>query len=701
MSWSLADARFLLQRASGLSRRGLLSLRTRGWRATWERVTAQFGVMSPKARRPLWFPDGHPTAPAAIFFDPAPRASIVIPVFNQLAHTLRCLRALAEHPPHAGCEVIVVDDGSTDGTPQALSAIAGLRYHRRAENGGFIAACNDGAGIAHGEYLVFLNNDTIPQPGWLDALLEPFASQPDTGLVGAQLRYPDGRLQEAGGVVFSDGNAWNYGRYGNPDDCRFAYLRDADYVSGAAIAIPYELFSSLGGFDPHYAPAYYEDTDLAFRVRASGKRVLYQPDAVVVHEEGTTSGTDVAGGVKAFQVRNRERFAQRHARTLAGFTDPSIRPSPASVHRTRRQILIIDALTPTPDHDSGSLRLVNLMRLLNHEGAHMVFLPAKRTHADEHTHVLQKLGVEVWHAPYAGRATNWLREHGPRFDTVMICRHYVAREFLPLVRRHAPQAQVVFDTIDLHYLREQRGAALAGDGALARAAARTRALELDIIARSDLTLVVSETECALLAQDAPQARVEVLSNLHQLAGEGLPYAQRQDLVFVGGFRHPPNVDAVRWFVEEVFPLVRAGEPGIRFHCIGGHVPAVVQALAAHDGVLVHGHVPDIEPYMRGCRIALAPLRYGAGVKGKINLSMAHGQPVVATSVAVEGMHLRDGHDVLVADNAEAFAAAVLRLYRDESLWQSLATHGQENVQRHFSMEAAAETVRRVFLAGTR
>lgn len=701
MSWSLADARFLLQRASGLSRRGLLSLRTRGLRATWERLIAQLGVLPPRLREPLWFPEGEPAALTAIFFDPAPRASIVIPVFNQLAHTLRCLQALAAHPPHAHCEVIVVDDGSADDTPQALSAIAGLRYLRREENGGFIAACNDGAGIARGEYVVFLNNDTIPQPGWLDALLAPFASQPATGLVGAQLRYPDGRLQEAGGVVFSDGNAWNYGRYGNPDDCRFAYLRDADYVSGAAIAIPRELFVSLGGFDEHYAPAYYEDTDLAFRVRASGKRVLYQPDAIVVHEEGATSGTDVASGTKAFQTRNRERFAQRHAQALVGSGDASVAPSPASVHRTRRQILIIDALTPTPDHDSGSLRLVNLMRLLRDEGAHVVFLPAKRTHANEHTRALQKLGVEIWHAPYAGRVPAWLREHGPRFDTVMICRHYVAREFLPLVRRHAPQAQVVFDTIDLHYLREQRGAALAGDGALARAATRTRALELDIIARSDLTIVVSETERTLLAQDAPQARVEVLSNLHQLAGDGLPYAQRQDLVFVGGFRHPPNVDAVRWFVEEVFPLVRAGEPGIRFHCIGGHVPTVVQALVAHEGVLVHGHVPDIEAYMRGCRIALAPLRYGAGVKGKINLSMAHGQPVVATSVAVEGMHLRDGHDVLVGDNAEAFAAAVLRLYRDESLWQSLATHGRENVQRHFSMEAAAETVRRVFLDGTR
>ena len=691
MSWSLADARFLLQRASGLSRRGLLSLRTRGMRATWERLIAQLGVLPPRLREPLWFPEGEPTAPAAIFFDPAPRASIVIPVFDQLAHTLRCLQALAAHPPHAGCEVIVVDDGSVDGTQQALAAIAGLRYLRREENGGFIAACNDGAGIARGEYLVFLNNDTIPQPGWLDALLGTFEEQADAGLVGAQLVYPDGRLQEAGGLIRSDGAAESIGRFGDPDAPSVRYTKQVDYCSGAALAIRAELFASLGEFDLRYAPAYYEDTDLAMRVRQSGCAVYVQPDARVVHLEGATGGTDLERGVKAHQVLNARTFAERWCEVLGQRHHVPRRP----------QVLVIDALTPTPDHDSGSLRLVNLFRLLREEEIGVAFLPANLAYAGEQTRRLQRMGVEAWYAPYAGRATAWLREHGPRFDTVMICRHYVAREFLPLVRRHAPQAQVVFDTIDLHYLREQRGAALAGDGALARAAARTRTLELDIIARSDLTVVVSEAERALLARDAPLARVEVLSNLHQLAGEGAPYAQRQDLVFVGGFRHPPNVDAVRWFVEEVFPLVRAGEPAIRFHCIGGHVPPLVQALAAHEGVLVHGHVPDIGPYMRGCRIALAPLRYGAGVKGKINLSMAHAQPVVATSVAVEGMHLRDGHDVLVGDDAEAFAAAVLRLYGDESLWQRLAIHGQENVRRHFSMEAAAETVRRVFFASPR
>src|SRR5690606_19672275 len=205
---------------------------------------------------------------------------------------------------------------------------------------------------------------------------------------------------------------------------------------------------------------------------------------------------------------------------------PGTLPSPVVLHRRQRQVLVIDALTPQPDHDSGSLRLVNLMRLLRQEGAHVVFLPANREHSGRYTEALQQLGVEAWYAPFARRAPAWLREHGPRFDSVLLCRHYVAREFLPLLRARAPRARIVFDTVDLHYLREQRAAELRGDLALLRAAARTRSLELDVVARSDVTVVVSAAERELLARDAPGARVEVLSNLHQPAGPGLPFAQR-------------------------------------------------------------------------------------------------------------------------------------------------------------------------------
>jgi O-antigen biosynthesis protein len=698
MSMSPADVRFLFDRVRGLIRRGLTSLRMRGWRATWDRLQRHFRRAPAAASRPLYFPAPAPFAPFALPFSGAPAASIVIPVYNQADHTLNCLRALAEHPPAAGCEVIVVDDGSSDQTAQWLPQIAGLKYHRRTQNGGFIAACNDGASLAAGSFLVFLNNDTVPQPGWLDALLDTFHAHPETGLAGAQLIYPDGRLQEAGGVVFADGSAWNYGRFESPDDPRFASLRDADYCSGAAAAIPTALFRSIGGFDQRYAPAYYEDTDLAFAVRALGRRVLYQPRARVVHLEGITSGTDTGSGVKAYQVRNRAIFAQKWQRALAGHLPPEALPSPANLHAKQRQILIVDAALPQPDRDSGSLRLVNLLRLLIEQGAHVVFLAAHGHRDGDYPAALQALGVECWFKPHIGRATAWMREHGSRFDTVMLSRHHIASEFLPLVRRHAPDAGVIFDTVDLHYLRESRGADLARHAALKKSAERTRGQELQLIRGSDITLVVSPLEKQLLAEDAPGARVEILSNLHEIAGSGSRYAQRKDLVFVGGFHHPPNTDAVRWFGEQVFPLIRQRLPEVRFHCIGSDPPDHILALGNQPGIEIHGHVPDLSPYMDDVRIAVAPLRFGAGVKGKINLSMAHGQPVVATSCAVEGMYLRDETDVLVADDAQAFAAAVVRLYQDEAMWNRLAANGLENVRRHFSLESAREVVKRVFFA---
>ena len=699
MSLSLAGARFQFERALGLYRRGLASLRTRGPVATWQRVTAQLGLFAPATAQSLLTADMSPFTPFSVPAAREPEVSIIIPVYGHAAQTIACLRAIAAHPPASSIEVIVVDDASPDDSLALLGRIDGLRLHALKANLGFIGACNAGAAIAHGRFLLFLNNDTVPQPGWLDALRATFDTQHEVGIVGAQLVYPDGRLQEAGAMLACDGRGESRGRFADPTHPEFAWCADVDYVSGAALMIERALFAQLGGFDPRYAPAYYEDTDLAMRVRAAGLRVLVQPVACVVHLEGATAGTDPASGMKAAQARNLPVFAARWRDALAQRP-----PEPVDAGRLPAagtpQVLIVDNLTPMPDRDSASLRLVNLMRLLREAGMHVVFLPADLRHAGAATRALQALGIEVWHDPHAGGVARWMRNHGHRFQRVLLCRHYVAREFLPLVRAHAPQARVVFDSIDLHYVREQRGAEVAGDASLARAAARTRALELDVIARSDITLVVSAAEAEVLAADAPDARVTVLSNLHEIADTGAAFADRRDLVFVGGFRHPPNVDGVRWFLTDIFPRIRAAIPDVSFHCIGGYVPDAIAAFADAPGVHIHGHVPDITPYMDGCRIAVAPLRFGAGVKGKVNLSMAHGQPVVATSCAAEGMHLRAGEDVLLADDADAFADAVVALYRDPALWSRLSANGLANVQAHFSLDAARGTVRQVFLEPT-
>ncbi|WP_312109548.1 glycosyltransferase [Stenotrophomonas indicatrix] len=697
MAMSLAEIRYLINRLTGLARRSLASLRTRGWRATWQRIRVHAQRAAPAPRKPLYLAPAQPFAPFAVPTSDTPDVSIVIPVYNHVDHTLACLRALAAHPPSVACEILVVDDGSSDATVQWMPQISGLRYEVREHNGGFIEACNDGVSRTRGRYVVLLNNDTVPQPGWLEALLDTFATVADAGLVGSQLLYPDGRLQESGGVIFSDGSGWSYGRFEAADDPRFASLRDVDYCSGAALMLPRALWQQLGGFDTRYKPAYYEDTDLAFRVRAQGLRVLVQPASRVIHDEGTSNGTDTGSGVKAYQVRNQGIFAARWAAELASHPKLGEVPSPALLLRGRRQVLILDEEVPRPERDSGSLRQVNLIRLLLQGGAHVVFVPTRREHGGVATEALQRMGVEVWYTPFLDGVAGWLRSHGTRFNVVMMVRHHVANECLPLLERYAPQARTVFDTVDLHYLRERRGAEVAGDAGLLRNAERTRASELAVMDRCDITVLVSAAEREQLQADAPQVRVELISNLHEVAGTGAPFAQRHDLVFVGGFRHPPNLDAMEWFIGDVFPHVRAALPQVRLHCIGAGAPDTLLALAANQpGVVMHGFVEDIVPYMDGARIAIAPLRFGAGVKGKINLSMAHGQPVVGTTCAVEGMHLRAGQDVLVADDAAGFADAVVRLYQDPVLWQQLAAAGLANVAEHFSLDAASATVQRVF-----
>jgi GT2 family glycosyltransferase/glycosyltransferase involved in cell wall biosynthesis len=670
------------------------TLRTRGLRGTLLRAQRQQQHHAPEPLDTRAIEAiGDPDAPERIPRAEKPEVSIVIPVYNKWDYTAACLRSLAETSCKTGFEVIVVDDQSSDETAQRLAGIDGLVHLRNEENLGFVGSCNRGAEQARGRYIVMLNNDTQVLDGWLDALLETFERHPNTGLAGARLVYPDGRLQEAGGIVFHDGSGWNYGKSDDPGRPEYCYSREVDYCSGACIMLPTGLFRELGGFDPHYAPAYYEDTDLAFRVRAHGLRVRLQPAATIIHHEGATSGTDLGSGTKRFQGINHEKFMQRWQAELEQYPAPIVDPDDrgeirrARDHHLKGRVLVIDAYTPEPDQDSGSLRLRYLMDCFRDLGYGVTFMPDNRAHAGRYTMDLQAAGVEVLYDPWIESLQRMFAERGDEFDFVMISRHYVASRYLSLLKRHCPQARFIFDTVDLHYLREERLAKLEQSPALERTAAQTRRSELAVIEAADATLVVSPVEQSVLREAAPEARVHVISNVHEVVGCRRPYAERKDIFFVGGYQHPPNIDAAEWFVGSIWPLIREELPDIQFHLIGSKAPEQVRALHG-NGVHFHGFVENLEPWLDGCRLAVAPLRYGAGIKGKVNISMSRGQPVVATPMAVEGMFAKAGRDVLIAETAADFAAAVVRLYRDEALWNQISAHGLENVRQYFSVETA-------------
>ena len=384
----------------GQFQRAVTSLRTRGASETARRVWLHLRPAARAARAALWSPD--PAIPIAFVPVEAPTASIVVPVFGKWAHTHQCLLALAQAASPVTFEVVLVDDASTDETPVAASGVKGLRYIRREENGGFISACNDGAAEARGEFLVFLNNDTVPQPGWLEALLGTFEICSDVGLVGSQLLASDGRLQEAGGMIFSDASAGNYGRFCDPEDPRFGFVRDVDYCSGAAIAVRRSLFVEIGGFDRRYLPAYYEDADLAFEVRSRGLRVVYQPASRIMHTEGVSSGRDPGEGVKAHQVVNQGVFAAKWTPVLASHPAPGTPDDVAARHRLGPTVLIVESETPRPDVDSASVRLFGIMDMLTAAGWHVVFRTLDNAWAGTASTALQQCGVEVCTGRTAG-----------------------------------------------------------------------------------------------------------------------------------------------------------------------------------------------------------------------------------------------------------------------------------------------------------
>ena len=619
-----------------------------------------------------------------------PYVSIIIPIYGQIDYTLRCLSSIAENAPQVPFEVIIVDDCSPDNSVKILSEVKGIRLIRNAQNQGFIRSCNAGSSVAKGEYLYFLNNDTEVTTGWLDALLRTFHDFPGTGLAGSKLVYPDGRLQEAGGIIWQDGSAWNFGRFQDPQLPVYNYAREVDYCSGASIMVPKALFNELGGFDEHYLPAYCEDSDLALKIREKGYRVIYQPQSTVVHFEGITSGTDITHGTKAYQVENSRKIYERWQRRLSTHQAPGTDVDNAKDRSATRRVLVLDLCTPTPNQDSGSIDAYNHMLLFREMGFQVTFIPEDNfLYMHDYTSALQSVGIEMLYAPYITNVEQHVREFGHRYDLVFISRPTTFERQIKTIRKYCIKSKVLFHTVDLHFLRMNREADLLKSKKMMLAAEEMKQRELALISQADITTVLSSEELALLKNLLPNERIRLLPYSRYIKGTNNGFNERRDIVFVGGYQHAPNVDAVQYFVDEIMPLLRQRLPGVRFYAVGSKPPAEIQALASED-VVIAGFIEDLTPLLDRKRVSVAPLRYGAGIKGKIGTAMAVGLPVVATSLAAEGMSLTNGENVMVADGPEQFAEALVSLYQDEALWRHISHNGLQFAGKAWGAETAWE-----------
>ena len=624
---------------------------------------------------PLEFPE----------FKPPPDVSVIIPVYNKALYTFNCLKSILEHPGERSYEVIVMDDASSDETPRMMEEMKGISHLRSENNRGFVASCNRGAKGARGRFLVFLNNDTMVTSGWLDALLETFDRFPQVGLAGGKLVYPDGRLQEAGGVIWNDASGMNFGKWDDPERPEYNYVREVDYCSAACIAVPRDLFDSIGGFDTRYSPAYYEDTDLAMEVRKKGFRSLYQPFCTIVHFEGVTAGTDTSSGVKRYQEVNRSKFFEKWREVLS--RDHLLPSAPPYLFRERGykgRILVVDHYVPTPDRDSGSLRLVSIMELMVEYGWKVIFWPDNFAKSEPYTENLQRLGVEVYYGPRS--FSKEIGIMGNYLDAAFVARPHIAPGYIESLHKES-KARIIYDSVDLHFVSEERRARIEGDDAILDEARRWKDVELYLSKNSDKVVVVTRDEKEILEKEGVSEKVVVIPNIHEVTEKIQPFGERKGLMFIGGFLHPPNMDAMLWFVREIFPILREELRDLKLTIVGSNPPREIRRLNSSN-IEVTGYVADVTPFFQDSRVFVSPLRYGAGLKGKIGQSLGFGLPVVTTSIGAEGFPVQDGRaPFLVADKAKEFAEKVLDLYSNEELWNDLSRLGRKFIKTNFSREA--------------
>ena len=618
-----------------------------------------------------------------------PSVSVLLVLHNRAELTLGCIESLLAQDG-VRFEVVIVDNASTDDTPALLDRLRGATTIRSPENLGFLHACNLAAGSARGDYLLFLNNDTVVHAGTVAAALETIARDPSIGAVGGRLVFPDGRLQEAGSIIWNDGSCLGYGRGDAPWQARYAFERDVDFCSAAFLLTGRDRFNALGGFDPRYEPAYYEDADYCVRLWKAGARVVYNPRAVVTHVEFGSAAS--AARAVTMQLERRATFVDAHRAWLARQPAPQpARPRTASARaRDGLRILVVDDRVPRRSMGFGFPRAAALVSSLVQLGHSVTLLPTSAGDEDlERAYVDIPRRVEVVSGDVSQRVRDLFQERQGEYDVVLVSRsHNVAM----LQARLGPPpawmrgAAVVYDAEAVTAHREAARRRLHGPPLTEDEAGRLVRDELALALEAGAVLAVSEAERAAFENVCP-GRVHLVGHAVPATPTASPVENRREILFVGAFHElSPNEDAARWFLTAVLPIVRArlGDT-VKVSIIGPDPPEAVARFAG-PGIDVPGPVPDLRQAYDRARVFIAPTRFAAGIPLKVVDAAAHGVPAVVTPLLASQLAWTPGEELLVGDGPQAFAESCIRLFDDAALWARIRRAALARIERDYAPE---------------
>jgi len=632
-----------------------------------------------------------------------PKVSIIIPVYNQIHYTYACLVSILENTESFDYEIIIADDVSTDATKEIDKFVSGLVIARNESNQGFLKNCNNAAKKARGEYIFFLNNDTTVQKDWLPPLIRLLESDESIGMVGSKLIYPDGRLQEAGGIIWSDGSGWNYGRCDDPNKPEYNYVRDVDYISGAAIMLSRKLWEEIGGFDERYAPAYCEDSDLAFEVRKRGLRVVYQPLSVVTHFEGVSNGTDVNGtGLKRYQVENNKKLQEKWSEEFKNQYDNVGVPNAFRARersRGKKVILFVDHYVPTFDKDAGSKTTFQYIKMFIERGYVVKFLPDNFAKSEPYTSILEQMGVEVLYGnEMRTNIFEWIENNRSNIDIAYLNRPHIATKYIDFIKEKT-DIKVIYYGHDLHFLRERREYELTGDVERKNASAYWKSMELDLMRKASISYYPSNVEVDYIHTFDKKINAKAITAYVFEKFGNIDYNPdiREGVLFVGGFSHPPNADALKYFLDNMWDEIYA-QIKAPFYIVGSNATDEIKALHNEaKGIIFKGFVSEeeLKELYEKVRLVVVPLRYGAGVKGKVIEALYYNDPVITTGVGAEGID-NSYNQMLVADEPGDFVNKCVTLYNDKEALKNMSKAADDYVKNKHSIEAVWEIIREDF-----
>lgn len=633
------------------------------------------------------------TSDETIRFAPGdnPWLSIVLVLWGQAELTLACLRALAEEA-REGVEIVIVDNASPDATASLLNRVHGATILRNQDNVGFLLAANQGALAATAPLTLFLNNDAVPRPGSLRQARAILDADPGVGAVGGRILLPDGRLQEAGCVVWSDGSCAGYLRGEAAEAPEALFRRDVDFCSGVFLMTRTGLFKELGGFDQVFAPAYYEEVDYCMRLWEHGSRVVYDPWIVVDHYEYGSAGSSEAASKR--MAVNQKQFQAKHVRALA---DQETAGLPGAMLRARMRgagagrVLYVDDRVPRSDLGGGFPRALALLQAMGEHGlfATVVSLAEPRVTPARQPGDGLPPGFEVMPGLTPAGLVELLEERRDYYDLFCISRPSNMERLAFLFTDHAGllgDMTVLYDAEAVWAFRDIHRAAVFGHPMPERQIAQALRQELDLAKPAACVLAVSETEREVFRQGG-YGDVRVLSHAVPACPAPTPFAERADILFVGALftAGSPNVDSMVWFVEKVMPLLRRAKLGARL-VVAGRNDALPRSFASRPDVVLLGRVDDLAAWYAKCRIFVAPTRFSAGIPLKVVEAAGYGLPVVATSLLARQLGWEDRVELLVGDDPETFAKQCLRLYREPDLWAGVRAAALRRIDREYSRD---------------